>query len=114
MRIQWISLESHPVRLLPHLGAVLCSAARLPGEPRRALVVEAVAALRALADSPEEGYGPQAATISTIVARLLSASMADRKEEKEGEDELEASPKRKQRRRSFFLATEVQAGDVEH
>ena len=114
-------------RLLPHLGAVLCSAARHPGEPRRALVTEAVVALRVLAEgSPSMddrgSYGAQVATISTIVARLLSAaSAAERKDEKDGEQEspetaqdgsAATSPKKGQtasktrpsRSRSFFAA----------
>eukprot|EP00435_Cladocopium_sp_Y103_P019283 s711_g4.t1 len=122
-------------RLLPHLGAVLCSAARHPGEPRRALVTEAVVALKALAEGgtgAHGSYGAQVATISTIVARLLSAaSAADRKDEKDGEQEANSnenapaeggnsaatSPKRgsastktRPRSKSFFAAAgELQA-----
>eukprot|EP00913_Durusdinium_trenchii_P020597 g19345.t1 len=39
-------------RLLPHLAAVLCSVGRHPGEPRRALVAEAVVTLRSTAAAP--------------------------------------------------------------
>ncbi|CAJ1385999.1 unnamed protein product [Effrenium voratum] len=128
-----LSGTMNPVqRLLPHLGAVLCSAARHPGEPRRALVVEAVVALRALADGPksqeEQGsYGAQVATVSSIVARLLSAASADRKDDKDEDAEAgaaeapggsSASPKKaagreaktQKRGRSFFSAAgELQA-----
>lgn len=85
-----LSTTANPVqRLLPHLAAVLCSLSRYPGEPRRALVAEAVVALRSLAEGPksaeEEGeYGAQVATTSTILARLLSAVPAnERKEDKD-------------------------------
>lgn len=60
--------------------------ARHPGEPRRALVAEALWALKGLAEGPRTAageYGAQVATSSTIVARLLSA----RKEEKEVDTE---------------------------
>lgn len=84
-----LSSALNPVqRLLPHLAAVLCSVSRHPGEPRRALVAEAVVTLRSLAEGPkspeEEGeYGTQVSTASIIVARLLSAVPPERKEEKD-------------------------------
>ncbi|CAJ1338980.1 unnamed protein product [Effrenium voratum] len=92
-----LSGSINPVqRLLPHLGAVLCSAARHPGEPRRMLVAEVVVALRSLAEGPraeDKGqYSAQVATTSTIVARLLSAAAAaDRKEEKDSGDHQEGA-----------------------
>eukprot|EP00930_Biecheleria_cincta_P038210 TRINITY_DN26257_c0_g1_i1.p1 TRINITY_DN26257_c0_g1~~TRINITY_DN26257_c0_g1_i1.p1 ORF type:complete len:2387 (-),score=590.65 TRINITY_DN26257_c0_g1_i1:69-7061(-) len=89
-----LSSVMNPVqRCLPHLGAVLCSAARHPGEPRRVLVGEAVVALKALAEGPKgtggmsstQGcYGAQVAAVSALVARLLSAAVAtERKEDRD-------------------------------
>eukprot|EP00930_Biecheleria_cincta_P024231 TRINITY_DN17362_c0_g1_i1.p1 TRINITY_DN17362_c0_g1~~TRINITY_DN17362_c0_g1_i1.p1 ORF type:complete len:3719 (+),score=933.30 TRINITY_DN17362_c0_g1_i1:1202-11158(+) len=77
-------------RCLTHLATTLCSAARLSGEPRRALAGEVVLASKALADGPkltESGsghlaFGTEVAAVSGLVARLLgAAAAADRKED---------------------------------
>eukprot|EP00927_Polykrikos_kofoidii_P003483 TRINITY_DN11382_c0_g4_i2.p1 TRINITY_DN11382_c0_g4~~TRINITY_DN11382_c0_g4_i2.p1 ORF type:complete len:3793 (+),score=824.17 TRINITY_DN11382_c0_g4_i2:147-11525(+) len=76
-------------RCLPHLGACLCSTVRHAGEPRRVLTVEAIATLRALAEGPRDGsekgsYGAHVATISALVARLLSTAVGgEKKDEKD-------------------------------
>lgn len=79
-------------RCLPHLGACLCSAARHANEPRRCLVLEAMVALKVLAegpglgaDGPQRGsYAAQVAAVASLVSRLLgAAAAADRKDDKE-------------------------------
>lgn len=93
--LQQLGVVNPVQRCLPHLGACLCAAAHHASEPRRCLVLEAVVALKSLAEGPrtsakgpERGsYGAQVAAVCGLVARLLgAAAAAERRELKDASE----------------------------